>query len=59
MDHHTGHTTYGASSHGELEVMTDAIARLAATLPAYLPQVVRVRFVVDATVNTHLPPRIA
>ena len=33
MDHHTGHTTYGASSHGELGAMADTITRLAATLP--------------------------
>ena len=46
MDHHTGHTTYGASSHGELGAMADAITRLAATLLAYLPHIVRVWFVV-------------
>ena len=34
MDHHTGHTTYGASSDGELGAMADAIAKIAAT---YLP----------------------
>ena len=27
MEHHTGHTTYGASSHGELGAMADAIAQ--------------------------------
>ena len=47
MDHHTGHTTYGASSHGELGAMSDAITEIAAHLP-----------VVDATVDTHLPLRI-
>ena len=51
MDHHTGHTTCGASSHEEL---ADAIAEIATHLPANLPHVVRVWFVVDATVNTHL-----
>ena len=59
MDHHTGHTTYGASSHGELEAMADAIARIAAHLRAHLPHIVRVWFVVDATVDTHLLLRIA
>ena len=59
MDHHTGHTTYGASSHGELGAMADAIAEIAAHLSAHLPQIVRVWFVVDATVNTHLLLRIA
>ena len=59
MDHHTGHTTYGASSHGELGAMADAIAEIAAHLPAHLPHIVRVWFVVDATVDTHLLLRIA
>ena len=59
MDHHTGHTTYGASSHGELEAMANAIAEIAAHLPAQLPHIVRVCFVVDATVDTHLLLRIA
>ena len=54
MDHHTGHTTYGASSHGELGAMADAITEIAAHLPAHSPHIVRVWFVVDATVNTHL-----
>ena len=52
MDHHT---THGASSHGEPVALARAITRLAATLPAYLTCVVRVWFVVDATVDTHLP----
>ena len=59
MDHQTGHTTYGASSHGELGAMVDAIAEIAAHLPAHLPHIVRVWFVVDATVDTHLLLRIA
>ena len=59
MDHHTGHTTYGASSHGELGSMVDAVTRLAATLPANLPHIVQVWFVGDATVDTHLLLRIA
>ena len=37
IDHHTGNTTYGASSHGEPGAMADAIAKIAAQLPAHLP----------------------
>ena len=59
MDHHTGQTTYGASSHGELGAMADAIIKISAHLPAHLPHVVGVWFVVDATVDTHLLLRIA
>ena len=59
MSHHTGHTTYGASSHGELGAMADAIVKIAAHLPILLPHVVRFWFVVDATVHTHLLLRIA
>ena len=59
IDHHTGHTTYGASSQGWLEAIADAIAETATHLPAHLPHVVRVWFVVDATVDTHLLLRIA
>ena len=59
MDHHTGHTTYGASFHEELGAMAAAIAEIAAHLPADLPHIVRVWFVVDATVDTHLLLRIA
>ena len=59
MDHHTGHTTYRASPHGELGPMADAITRLADTLPAYLLHAVRVWFLGDATVNKHLLLRIA
>ena len=59
MDHHTGHTTYGASFHGEVGAMADAIAQMPTDLPAHLPHVVRVWLVVDATVNTQLLLRIA
>ena len=52
MDHHTGHTTYGASSHGGQGAMADAIPKIAAHLPAHLPHVVQVWFVVGATVDT-------
>ena len=54
MNHYTGHTTYGASSHGELGATADAITRLATTLPADLPHAIRIWFVVDATVDKHL-----
>ena len=54
MDHHTGHTTYRASPGGELGAMADAIAEIATHLPAHLPHVIQVWFVVDASVNTHL-----
>ena len=59
MDHHTDHTTYGASSHGEPGAMANAIARIAAHLRVLLLHVVRAWFVVDATVDTHLLLRIA
>ena len=39
---HKGHTTYGASPHGELGAMADAIAEIATHLPAHHPHVVRV-----------------
>ena len=39
--------------------MADAITRLAARLPAFLPHVVGVWFVVDATADTQLLLRIA
>ena len=39
MDYHTGHTTYGASSHGELGAMADAITEIAAHLPAHSPHI--------------------
>ena len=59
MDHHKGDTIYGASSHSELGAIADAIAKTAAHLPVLLLHVVRVWFVVEATVDTHLFPRIA
>ena len=39
--------------------MADAITEIAAHLPAHSPHIVRVWFVVDATVDTHLLLRIA
>ena len=58
MDYHRGHTTYGASSHGEHGAMADAITKLVATLPAFFPHLGRLWFVVEATVDTHLSLRI-
>ena len=57
MDGHTGHITYGASSHGERGA--HAIAKIWAHLPVPLPHVLRVWLVVDTTVDTHLLLRIA
>ena len=59
IDHHTDHTTYGASAHGELGALANAIAKVGAHLPALLPHVLRVWFVVDATADTHLLLHIA
>ena len=59
INQHTGHTTYGASSEVDLGAIANAIAKIAAHLPALLPHVVRVWFVVDATVDTHLLLRVA
>ena len=39
--------------------MADVIAEIATHLPAHLPHVVRLWFIVDATVDTHLLLRIA
>ena len=59
MDHNRGDTTYGASSHGELGAMTEAIAEIATHLPAHLLHIFRVWFVVHATVDSQLLLRIA
>ena len=56
MEHHTGATIFGASSHGELRTMADAVT---ATPP---PTTIRPRniwVVVDATVDIHLTRRLA
>ena len=56
VEHHTGATIFGASSHGELRTMADAIN---ATPP---PTTIRPRniwVVVDATVDIHLTRRLA
>ena len=56
VEHHTGATIFGASSHGELRTMADAVT---ATPP---PTTIRPRIiwvVVDATVDIHLTRRLA
>ena len=56
VEHHTGATIFGASSHGELRTMADAVT---ATPP---PTTIRPRniwVVVDATVHIHLIRRLA
>ena len=56
VEHHTGATIFGASSHGELRTMADAVS---ATPP---PTTIRPRniwVVVDATVDIHLTRRLA
>ena len=56
VEHHTGATIFGASSHGELRTMADAVT---ATPP---PTTIRPRniwVVVDATVVIHLTRRLA
>ena len=56
VEHHTGVTIFGASSHGELRTMADAVT---ATPP---PTTIRPRniwVVLDATVDIHLTRRLA
>ena len=56
VEHHTGATIFGASSHGQLRTMADAVT---ATPP---PTTIRPRniwVVVDATVDIHLTRRLA
>ena len=56
VEHHTGATIFGASSHGELRTLADAVT---ATPP---PATIRPRniwVVVDATVDIHLTRRLA
>ena len=59
MVHRTGHTTYEASSHGELGALADTISKLAGTQPTDTFHILRVSFIVDATVDTHLLLRMA
>ena len=56
VEHHTGATIFGASSHGELRTMADAVT---ATPPPTTIQPRNIWVVVDATVNINLTRRLA
>ena len=56
VEHHTGATIFGASSHGELRTMADAVT---ATPPPTTIQPRNTWVVVDATVDIHLTRRLA
>ena len=56
VEHHTGATIVGASSHGELRTLTDAVT---ATPPAATIRPRNVWVFVDATVDIHLTRRLA
>ena len=56
VEHHTGATIFGASSHGELRTLADAIT---ATPPRTTIRPRNIWVVVDATVDIHLTRRLA
>ena len=56
MEHHTGATISGASSHGELRTLADAVT---ATPPPATIHPRNIWVVVDATVDIHLTRRLA
>ena len=56
VEHHTGATIFGASSHGELRTMADAVT---ATPPPTTIRPHNIWVVVDATVDIHLTRRLA
>ena len=56
MEHHTGATIFGASSHGELRTMADAVT---ATPPTKTIRPRNIWVVVDATIDIHLTRRLA
>ena len=56
VEHHTGDTLFGASSHGELCTLADAVT---ATPPPATIQPRNILVVVDATVDIHLTRRLA
>ena len=56
VEHHTGATIFGASSHGELRILAGAVT---ATPPPAMIQPRNIWVVVDATVNIHLTRRLA
>ena len=55
VEHHTGATIFGASSHGELRTLADAVT---ATPPPATIQPRNIWVVVDATVDIHLTRRL-
>ena len=56
VEHHTGANIFGASSHGELRTLADAVT---ATPPPATIQPRNIRVVVDATVDIHHTRRLA
>ena len=56
VEHHTGATIFGASSHGELRTLADAVT---ATPPAATIQPRNIWVFVDATVDIHLTTCLA
>ena len=56
VEHHTGATIFGASSHGELRTLADAVT---ATPPQSTVRPRNIWVVVDATVDIHLTKRLA
>ena len=56
MEHHSGATIFGASSHGELRTLADTIT---ATPPRTTIRPRNIWVVVDATVHIHLTKRLA
>ena len=56
VEHHTGATVFGASSHGELRTLANAVT---ATPPPATIQPRNIWVVVDATVDIHLTRRLA
>ena len=56
MEHHTGATIFGASCHGELRTLADAVT---ATPPTATIRPRNIWVVVDATVDIHLTRRPA
>ena len=56
MEHHSGATIFGASFHGELRTLADAVT---ATPPPATIQPHNIWVVVEATVDIHLTRRLA
>ena len=56
VEHHTGATIFGASSHGKLRTLADAVT---ATPPPAMIRPCNISVVVDTTVDIHLTRRLA